>query len=250
MCGCPRHEPGPPETLTDTDYANLLRVPDRRTIAGKRDYALLRVLGRLRPSLGGAARPAGPGPAPPARQRPPPPPLRARQGRARARGPGPRGRPAGARGVDGGPSARARRRPARRAAVVRAPRPPRRPGASPPLRRRRAPARAPLTATPPACPSGSRTRTRSGPTGPPICSRPVSPCTRSPRGSGTSTCGRPRATPRRGPSGSMRSPRCSIAATTPRGGRVGGRSSSTVNTGLGICPVEAGTCSWARRTGM
>ena len=41
----PRHEPGPPETLTDTDYANLLRVPDRRTLAGKRDYALLRVLG-------------------------------------------------------------------------------------------------------------------------------------------------------------------------------------------------------------
>jgi integrase len=41
----PRHEPGPPETLTDTDYGNLLRVPDRRAIAGKRDYALLRVLG-------------------------------------------------------------------------------------------------------------------------------------------------------------------------------------------------------------
>jgi integrase len=41
----PRHQPGPPETLTDTDYANLLRVPDRRTTAGKRDYALLRVLG-------------------------------------------------------------------------------------------------------------------------------------------------------------------------------------------------------------
>ena len=41
----PRHEPGPPETLTDTDYANLLRVPDRRALAGKRDYALLRVLG-------------------------------------------------------------------------------------------------------------------------------------------------------------------------------------------------------------
>ena len=34
-----------PETLTDTDYADLLRVPDRRTLAGKRDYALLRVLG-------------------------------------------------------------------------------------------------------------------------------------------------------------------------------------------------------------
>ncbi len=38
-------EPGPPETLTDTDYSNLLRVPDRRSLAGKRDYALLRVLG-------------------------------------------------------------------------------------------------------------------------------------------------------------------------------------------------------------
>jgi integrase len=41
----PRHQPGPPETLTDTDYGNLLRVPDRRTVEGKRDYALLRVLG-------------------------------------------------------------------------------------------------------------------------------------------------------------------------------------------------------------
>ena len=41
----PRYEPGPPETLTDIDYANLLRVPDRRSLAGKRDYALLRVLG-------------------------------------------------------------------------------------------------------------------------------------------------------------------------------------------------------------
>lgn len=41
----PRHEPGPPETLTDSDYANLVRVPDRRSLAGKRDYALLRVLG-------------------------------------------------------------------------------------------------------------------------------------------------------------------------------------------------------------
>jgi len=41
----PRHEPGPPETLTDIDYGNLLRVADRRSIAGKRDYALLRMLG-------------------------------------------------------------------------------------------------------------------------------------------------------------------------------------------------------------
>lgn len=41
----PAHDPGPPETITDTDYANLLRVPDRRSLAGKRDYPLLRVLG-------------------------------------------------------------------------------------------------------------------------------------------------------------------------------------------------------------
>jgi hypothetical protein len=59
----PRHEPGPPETLTDTDYANLLRVPDRRALAGKRDYALLRVLRgrRARPHRkrsSGARRPA------------------------------------------------------------------------------------------------------------------------------------------------------------------------------------------------
>lgn len=41
----PRHQAGPPETLTETDYANLLRVPDRRSQIGKHDYALLRVLG-------------------------------------------------------------------------------------------------------------------------------------------------------------------------------------------------------------
>ena len=41
----PRHKPGPPETLTEVEYENLLRVPDRRSVRGKRDYALLRVLG-------------------------------------------------------------------------------------------------------------------------------------------------------------------------------------------------------------
>lgn len=41
----PRHRAGPPETLTDLEYQNLLRVPDRRAQAGKRDHALLRVLG-------------------------------------------------------------------------------------------------------------------------------------------------------------------------------------------------------------
>jgi integrase/recombinase XerC len=41
----PSHRVGPPETLTHVEYANLVRVPDRRTQAGKRDHALLRVLG-------------------------------------------------------------------------------------------------------------------------------------------------------------------------------------------------------------
>jgi len=41
----PGHKPGRPETLTDIDYANLLRVPDARTTIGRRDIALFRVLG-------------------------------------------------------------------------------------------------------------------------------------------------------------------------------------------------------------
>lgn len=41
----PSHRAGPPETLTTVEYQNLLRVPDRRFRAGRRDYALLRVLG-------------------------------------------------------------------------------------------------------------------------------------------------------------------------------------------------------------
>jgi site-specific recombinase XerD len=41
----PNHTPAAPETLTDTEYGNLLGVPDRRSLAGKRDYAVLRVLG-------------------------------------------------------------------------------------------------------------------------------------------------------------------------------------------------------------
>ena len=41
----PSHRVGPPETLTPVQYANLLRAPDRRTLLGRRDYALLRVLG-------------------------------------------------------------------------------------------------------------------------------------------------------------------------------------------------------------
>ena len=218
----PRHEPGPPETLTDTDYGNLLRVPDRRTIAGKRDYALLRVLGdcglrsaELRGLRARDLRRPRPTPATTActcaaravasvRSRCP------RQSSRRSR-PGSRciRSPAGS-----GCSTSSRCSCASAATAMKSL------SRSPPSRCTGSCA---ATATPPGCPSGWRTRTRSGPTGPPTCSRPASPSTRSPRGSGTSTCGPPLATPPRGPSASMRSPRCSIAATTRRGGRVGGR---------------------------
>lgn len=43
--GVPSHRVGPPETLTDLQYGNLLRAPDRRTTAGRRDHVILRVLG-------------------------------------------------------------------------------------------------------------------------------------------------------------------------------------------------------------
>ncbi len=39
------HRQGPPETLIDTEYANLIRAPDGRTRGGRRDRAILRVLG-------------------------------------------------------------------------------------------------------------------------------------------------------------------------------------------------------------
>jgi len=41
----PSHRLGPPETLTAVQYGNLIRAPDKRTLVGKRDHALLRVLG-------------------------------------------------------------------------------------------------------------------------------------------------------------------------------------------------------------
>ncbi len=95
----PRHEPGPPETLTNTDYANLLRVPDRRTLTGKRDHALLRVLGdcglRSAELRGLRARDL----RRPRSKRPALTAVRARQGRPRARGAGGAGRAAGARGM-------------------------------------------------------------------------------------------------------------------------------------------------------
>ena len=41
----PSHRLGPPETLTAVQYGNLIRAPDKRTLVGKRDHALLRLLG-------------------------------------------------------------------------------------------------------------------------------------------------------------------------------------------------------------
>ncbi len=44
MCGCHRIASAP-ETLSDVQYGNLIRAPDRRTLIGKRDHALLRLMG-------------------------------------------------------------------------------------------------------------------------------------------------------------------------------------------------------------
>jgi site-specific recombinase XerD len=41
----PSHRLGPPETLTAVQYGKLIRAPDKRTLVGKRDHALLRLLG-------------------------------------------------------------------------------------------------------------------------------------------------------------------------------------------------------------
>jgi len=41
----PSHRLGPPETLTTVQYGNLIRATDKRTLVGKRDHALLRLLG-------------------------------------------------------------------------------------------------------------------------------------------------------------------------------------------------------------
>jgi len=42
---CPHTRLGPPETLSNIEYANLIRPPDRRTLIGKRDVAMLRLMG-------------------------------------------------------------------------------------------------------------------------------------------------------------------------------------------------------------
>jgi len=41
----PRQTAGSLETRSEVECENVLRVPDRRSLPGRRDYALLRVLG-------------------------------------------------------------------------------------------------------------------------------------------------------------------------------------------------------------
>jgi site-specific recombinase XerD len=41
----PTHRVGPPETFTAAEYGNVIRAPDRRTLVGKRDHAMLRLMG-------------------------------------------------------------------------------------------------------------------------------------------------------------------------------------------------------------
>jgi integrase len=219
----PRHEPGPPETLTDADHANLLRVPDRRTIAGKRDYALLRVLGdcglRSAELRGLRARDL---------RRPR---ANARHHRLYVRGKGGREREVPvAQAVQQALEAWTAVHPLARGVGLLDEQPLfvrlGRHGDQDPLpllRRRRAPAHASLMS------GGGRARAARAPArAPRLLGHPSARGRRArARGLRASRARRPAhhrpATPRRGPSASMRSPRCSTAATTPRDGRVGGR---------------------------
>ena len=215
----PRHEPGPPETLTDADYVNLLRVPDRRSREGKRDYAVLRVLGDCGLRSAELRRLRARGSTPPARERAYLPALRARQGRPRSRGLGARRRQARGRCLGQGPPARQgvglldeqplfvrlgrhgdeHPRPLSAEAVL--------PARAPPL-----PGRGGAGA------AGAPARA-AGPTGPPTCSRPACRSTRSPRGSGTSTCGPPRAARR--PASGARGRDCRGPRSPPPGRAAG-----------------------------
>jgi hypothetical protein len=176
----PRHEPGPPETLTDVDYANLLRVPtDRRTLAGKRDYGLLCVLGdcglRSAELRGLRARDL---------RRPR---TNARHYRLYGRGKGGREREVPVpEAVQQALEAWTAVHPLARGVAL--------------LDEQPLFAWCAGRAWPLACPSGSHTRTRCAPIGPPICWRPAFRCTRSRPGSGTSICAPRPAMPRRVPS--------------------------------------------------
>jgi len=192
----PRHEPGPPETLTDADYGNLLRVPDRRTIAGKRDYALVRVLGdcglRSAELRGLRARDL---------RRPR---SNARRYRLYVRGKGGREREvprfqmrSSRRSTRGRQSIRSHAASACSTSSSRCSCALAATAAKNPSRCRRLPCTAWCAghAWLPACPTGSRNPTHCALTGPRICWRPAFPCMRPPRGSGTSICAPPPATP-------------------------------------------------------
>jgi hypothetical protein len=105
----PRHEPGPPETLTDTDYATCCASPiaARWSANATTPYCECWATAAFaRPSCEASAPVICAVPF----KRPPLPAVRARQGRARARGPGAAGRAAAARGLAQGPSPRSRGR--------------------------------------------------------------------------------------------------------------------------------------------
>jgi GNAT superfamily N-acetyltransferase len=191
----PRHKAGPPETLTEIEYENLLRVPDRRSVRGRRDYALLRVLAncglRSAELRGLVARDL---------RRPR---ANARHLRLFVRGKGgsehevpvPEATQAALEAwLAVHPLARGRGLRDEQALFVRLGR---FPGAEPPE---------PLSAQavhklvrpapwPPASRNGSRTRTLCVPTGQPRCSKTACPSTAFPTASATPTCAPPAATP-------------------------------------------------------
>jgi len=214
----PRHKAGPPETLSEMEYENVLRVPDRRSARGKRDYALLRVLGdcglRSAELRGLVARDL---------RRPR---ANARHLRLFVRGKGGTERevpiPEATQtaleawlSVHRWPRGRGLRDEHPVFVCLG-----RFPGAQPPepfagqSTSSCAPAR-----WPPACPNGSRTRAPCAPTGPLPCSKAACPSTASLTASATPTCGPPTATPSTIPTPSTTSPMSWTAATKRHGER-------------------------------
>jgi integrase/recombinase XerC len=215
----PRHTAGPPETLTEVEYENLLRVPDRRSVRGKRDYALLRVLGdcglRSAELRGLQARDL---------RRPR---ANARHLRLFVRGKGGTERevpvPEETQAALGAwlavhPLARGRGLRDEQPLFVRLGR---FPGTEPPepLSGQAVHKLVRAARSPPACPSDSRTRTPCAPTGPPRSWRTACPSTASPTASATPTSGPPAATPPSTPTRSTTSPTSLTAATKRRGER-------------------------------
>ena len=222
---CRATRPGRRRPMTEPEYENLLRVPDRRARSASAITRCCESSG----TAGCAPRSCAAwsrGICATTRERPPPPAPCARQGRHRARSSRARGDPRGAGGLAGRASPRARpRRAARRGAVF--VRLGRYPGAERPeplsaqavhkLVRRCA-----LAAGVPerlAHPHALRTYWATS-----LLEDGVA-IHRVPTGSGTPTCGPPAATPPSTLTKSMTSPTCSIAATKRRNAPIGRRSS-------------------------